>query len=371
MKLRIGIVLGLAAWPFLAKAEALPASVGRPLQQAEALIQKHEYRAALAKVGEVEKTGHLSAYEQLVIAQIRGIAAAGAGDYADAAAAYETVLNSGTQPAAADLQYIQAIAGFYYQAKNYDQAIAWVQRYEAAGGSDPRTLVLAAQSYFAQGDYAKAAQAAARDAKTARSEGHVLPEAELQLWASSAEKSGDQAGYAAALDALLKAYPAPQYWAEAIALLTASPEFPDRLTLDVYRLRWATGTLTAPEDYEDYAERAILAGAPAEAQAVMEKGFAAGILTDQTDGGHAARLRALAAKDAAAKPAATAIQQAKAGGRTPDAELDLGVADAEAGQTQAALAAFRNVIAASPPADSPAAGLARLWSIYLENSARR
>jgi hypothetical protein len=345
-----------------AHAATVRAAVGKPLQRAEALIQQHDYQAALAQVAKARAVGHLTAYESLVVAQVDGIAASGAGDYPAAAAAYETVLNSGSVSPSARIQYSQAIAGFYDQAGDYPHTITWVNKYIAAGGTDPRTRILLAQAYYAQNDFAQAEQAAQHDEAQAAAAGQSLPEPELQLLASSADKSGDQAGYSAALQALLKAYPSPQYWAAAIAGVTAQPGFPDRLTLDVDRLRLATGTLTNPADYEDYTERAILAGNPVEAHQVIESGFASGVLTNQTDNGHAARLRALAAQQAAAAPVSPASATGQAG--DPDAALHLGIAYARQGNHAAAVASFQSIAAATP--SDPDAALARLWLIYLK-----
>ncbi len=392
-------LLALTAPPGAALADTVRAAVGKPLQQAELLIQKRDYNAALAKVDQANAVGQLTPYESVVIAQVKGIAAAGAGQYGQAAGAYETVLNSGTVPVAQQTEYIQAIAGFYDQAQDYPQTVIWANRYIAAGGSDPRTRALLAQAYYQQNDFSHAEQAAWRDQRAAAASGQQLPQAELQLLASAAQKSGDSAGYAAALYALLDAYPSPAVFAEAIAQMTASPEFPDRLTIDVYRLRDATGTLTAAADYEDYAERAILAGEPAEANAVIAKGFASGVLTDTTDAGHAERLQSLAAKQTAddAKALPARVETAKSAGGAEalvetgvdlvgqgqsqqgigliqsgiakgglsypaDARLHLGIAYYRAGDSENAITSFKSVIASSgDPASGPEAALARLW----------
>jgi hypothetical protein len=364
----------IALSPAAAHADTVRAAVGKPLQQAEVLIQRHDYQAALVQVSKARAVGHLTSYETVVVAQIDGIAASGAGDYAQAAAAYETVLNSGTVPPAAKIQYSQAIAGFYDQAQDYPHTILWVNKYIAAGGNDPRTRVLLAQAYYTQGDFAHAEQAAERDQAAATAAGQALPEAELQLLASSADKSGDQPGYRAALQALLKAYPSPQYWSAAIANVTALPNFPDRLTLDTDRLRFATGTLTDPGDLEDFAERAILAGNPAAAHQVLETAFASGLLNNQTDAGHAARLRALAAKQSATAPvsAASAVDEAQASAKAgdPDGALNLGIAYDSQGNRTAAAQTFETIAAApsASPSD-PDVALAQLWLIYVNSNA--
>ncbi len=351
MKRILALAISLLAFPVATRAETVRPAVGKPLQQASALIQQKNYPAALLKVHRAAAVPHLSAYESLLIAEVGGAAATGAGDYRQAAADYQQVLASGTLAPGQQVQLIQAIAGFYYQLGDYPSTISWVNRYIAAQGQDPRTRVLLAQAYYQSGDYPHAEQAAARDVQAAQITGQAVPQAELQIFASSAQKSGDKPGYQTALLALLAAYPTPRYWQAAIDGLLASPDFPDRLTLDVYRLRRATGTLTAPGEYEDYAERAVLSGNRAEARAVITQGFANAILTPQTDAGHAERLRTLLASPQADNAA-------------PQTQLDAAIAAFNAGDTTAAVAAF-NQIAGPPDAspESPDASLARLWAI--------
>jgi len=353
MRLIHFLAAGLLLLPALARADTVRAAVGRPLQRAEALIAARNYPGALAELQKASRVGNLTPFERAAIVQLHGTAEAGAGDYAQAAADYQTVLAAGTQPPAARLEYTQAIAGFYFQAGDYSQAVAWVNRYITAGGTDARTEALLPQAYFQQADYADAEHAVQNAQRT----GAVLPEAELQLLAYSAQKSGDQAGYFAALLDLLRHYPSISIWDAAITTVTAAPDFPDALTLDVYRLRRATHTLTAPGDYEDYTERAILAGQPREARAVIDSGFSSGILNQAIDDGHAARLKTLA--DSNTVPAPAAI---------PADPLAPAVAQYQAGQTAQAAEDFTKL--ADSPGDDAEANLARLWAICAQNTAR-
>ncbi len=355
-----GVMLQTAA------ADTVPAAVGRPLQQAEVLLQKRDFQGALRKVQQASAVRGLTPYESLMIAQVHGAAAAGAGDYTQAALDYQAVLASGLEPAAAQIQLIQAIAGFYDQARDYPHVIIWIDRYIASHGSDFATRALLAQAYYETGDYTDAEHAAWREVNAAQAAGRTPPEAELQLLASSSEKSGDSQGYWNSLQLLLDSYESREYWAMAIDTLVATPEFPDRLTLDVYRLRFATGTLTAPGDYEDYAERALLANKPVEAKTVIDHGFASGILTPQTDAGHAQRLRILAAKEAATAPpvAAGDVQQVDDHAASPEVLLDQGFSDFQAGDMPHAVETFKSVPGYAYHANhDPAVLLARLWAI--------
>ena len=124
----------LLVLPCFAGADTVRPAVGKPLQQAEALMQRGNYNAALQQVNKAATVGSLTPYETRVVAQLRGAAAAGAGDYTEAAVAYQTVLASGAEPLATQTLLVQAIAGFYYQAQDYPHAVIWVNRYIAAHG---------------------------------------------------------------------------------------------------------------------------------------------------------------------------------------------------------------------------------------------
>jgi hypothetical protein len=369
MRVPVLVAIFIIAISFAAQADPVRAAVGDPLRQAEELIQRQEYRSALMKVAQASAVGHLTSYETLVVAQVRGIAAAGAGDYTLAAEAYETVLNSGSLPASAQMQYLQAISGFYYEAKDYPLSVTWINRYVSAGGNDPRTVALLAQSYYEEGDFRHAELAVWKEQKIAQAQGEALPQAELQLLASSAEKSNDSQAYSEALELLLNVYPSKQYWETAIGLLVAKPNFPDRLILDVYRLRLATGTLIAPADYEDFAERAILAGDPQEAKAAIDAGFASGVLTSTTDEGRAQRLRVLVTRDASvpSQPTSDYVQQAKKQAGGPDGNLNLGIAYYKMGNMPLALRSFQSQSEAPNVSNTdPTIMLTRLWTIKVE-----
>ncbi len=367
MKLSLLTGAALLVLPCFAGADTVRPAVGKPLQQAQVLMQKGNYNAALQQVNKASAVGGLTPFEAVTIAQIRGAAEAGAGHYSEAAGAYQTVLAAGNAPLATQAELVQAIAGFYYQAQDYPHAEIWLNRYIAGHGQDSRTRALLAQAYYAQGNYPQAEQAVLREQQAAQSTGQKLPESELQLLASAAQKSGNNAGYFSALVDLLRNYPNPQYWSAAIALVTGASGFPDSLTLDVYRLRFVTETLSQPADYEDYVERAILAGDNSEANTVVSQGFASGVLNDTTDAGHASRLKTLAAKDNATTPKTPAdfVGEAKAGSSL----LDLGIAYFQVGDTVNAVKTFQSIQVAAPgDLSNPQSALALLWEIRAQNT---
>ena len=185
----------------------------------------------------------------------------------------------------------------------------------------------------------------------------------------------------------------PPAWQIFLGRLQAKPGFSGRLTLDLYRLRLATGNLTTAEDYVEMAQLALQERQAAEAKKILDQGFKAGVLGKGEQAERQKRLLALAEQRLASAPedlkAAEAegttdkdgntlvrtglaytglgqydkgialIQQgiAKGGLRNPsDANLHLGLAYLRAGNKTAAAQAFRKVTGTDGAAD-----LARLW----------
>jgi hypothetical protein len=212
------------------------------------------------------------------------------------------------------------------------------------------------------------------------------------MLAASYAKLNDDAGYMATLEKLLFYHPKKDYWSDILARLPNRPGFNDRLLLDVYRLRQATGTMEDAEEFVEMTQLSIEAGLPAEAKRTVEAGYAAGKLGTGKEAERHKRLRDLAAKQAAEDEkamAAPAIGRsgdglvatgaalvtvgkvdkgiemlelgiAKGGLKRPEeAKLHLGRAYLRAGNKNKAIETFKGVQGADGSAD-----LGRLWVLY-------
>ena len=173
--------------------------------------------------------------------------------------------------------------------------------------------------------------------------------------------------------------------------------------LDVYRLRQAVGVALQADEVGDMAFRANQAGLPAEAQTLLDAGYASGLLGKGANAAADQKLREAATKAANQDRASAADSEAaamkgkdgnaayglglalsatgahdralalmthglsKGGLRRPDdAQLHLGVAQWRAGKIDEAKASFAAVKGSDGAAD-----LARLWTVYLNSPARK
>src|SRR5262249_54995573 len=90
-------------------------------------------------------------------------------------------------------------------------------------------------------------------------------------------KKGDAVAEATAVDKLLTYYPSKELFSQVLSTTRAKKGFSERFSLDVLRLKLASGNLKADE-YAEYAQLAAAAGFPEEGKMVAEKGMAAGAL---------------------------------------------------------------------------------------------
>jgi hypothetical protein len=282
-------------------ADTVRPAVGKPLQSAQKLIQARKFKEALGPIAEAEKVGDQTEYERFMVGRMKGTALAGAGDADGAATAFDKVLASKRLSRDERLRVIEGMAGAYFRARNYPKVVQWVRSYEQQGGTQNAVLDLLPQAHYLAGDHAKAAQAmAARVAAIEKAHG-TPAESQLELLAASLQKSGDMAGYARALESLVRFYPTDAYWSDVITRTARRPGVSRNLELDAYRLMHATGTLKQVRDYVEAAQLALQAGLPGEAKRYVDEAYDKKIFGSgeaaQTE--RQARLRTMVEKTAA------------------------------------------------------------------------
>jgi hypothetical protein len=294
-----------------ATAQALRPEVARPLQQAGELLKAGKAKEALAKVRDADAVPNKNAAEQLTIERMRGAAAQRAGDHATVIQAFEAAYASGKLAPAEQAQVAESLAYAYAQTNNVPKAQAWIARAQQAGGSSPQLKQLMAWLQAQSGDHAAIARDAAAAVSAAEQAGQRPAEADL-LRLADAQMRGNLPGYNSTLEKLLAHYPKKDYWAAVLARLPRKAGFADRHALDVMRLKLASGTMSATDEYMEMAQLALQAGVPAEAKKIVERGFASGALGSGPEAGRHQRLRDLVLKQDAESSAGLAARSAEA-----------------------------------------------------------
>lgn len=257
----------LSSGQAVAAEKAVSAALGKPLQAAQAALKAKNARAALSSLAEAEGTSGRTAYDNLVINQLKVSAYSQLGDNAGVARSAEAVLGSG-QVSGRDAEiYRSAAANAYY-------ALGNLEKFKEYGKNNPELQPMLAQAYLKQGN-AQLAESTIRQA-IANAGGGVREEWYLLLSAAQ-RKNGNAAGAAETIQTLLKSHPKPEYWLYVLKGMLNQKGVSDKQRLDIYRLIYITNSFQAPSDYTDMAESALVSGAPDDAKRALEKGIAAGV----------------------------------------------------------------------------------------------
>lgn len=375
-------------------------AIEQALRQAERQLGARRPAEALALLAEAERQRDKSPDERLALAFARGSAQAAAGNLPAAVAAFEAVLDNPRAAAADRLALLPVVAEHYYRLQDYPRAVRALTRYFETGGTDPRMRLVLSQSLYNSKDFDDAVKALHAEVEQSEKLGRAPAEDRLKLLADSYARLNSDTGVIWTLERLIAYYPRQAYWVDVLARIRNRPGVGDRLLLDLFRLRLATGTLAQAADYVAMAQLALKSGLPAEARQVLERGFGAGVLGHGGDADLHRELRdeaarriapdrkallkaeaqAVAARDKAAlstvgmscvshgdtaKGIALMQEGLRIGASMEqgDAKLHLGYALVQAGQRARAVDMFKTVRGMHGSAD-----LARLWALHLRTT---
>ena len=361
------------------------------------MMTAKKFAEVQANITAAEAFPNVTPYESYVINRMKLALAASSGNDAMAMAALEPVINSGRLDAAEKANFIEALANYNYNAKNYPKAIEWLKVYQKESTTPDKVRPALARAYLVTNDYANAKLELEKVIAAADKAGTKPSQDDLRLMAGAAGKLKDTALYTATLERLVTLYPSSEFWTDVLRRMTNKTTFNDRLRLDGYRLQMTVAKEMEAEEYLDMTERAMATGFFGEAKQTMDAGYAAGKLGKGADASKHKQLLDKAAKGAAddaktidsgeagalkAKTGTPLVNLgyayvtlgqydkgielmkqgiAKGGLKNPeDAKLRLGVAYAKAGKKDEALKAFETVKGSDGTAD-----LARYWTMHM------
>lgn len=301
----------------------------------------------------------------------------------------DAMLETGKAPAESVGVYNFYSGNFAYGAKNYTKAIQRLEAAKAAGSTEAALAPMLMDSYLNGGQIDKGWEIAKAGIDSARAAG-TKPSEELYVRPAQAFQKANRTNEM--LDVLtmrVQDYPTPGTWRNTLYILLQQAQGDKELNLDILRLMRATNAMTQRPEYLEYAALATEAGYPGEVVALVKQGQNSGAIpkTDahfggilETQGPRATTDAAAVAADAA-KPAT--LSNPKAARATADAlvgngeaakaiplyeaalkaaptdnlvQFRLGVAQALAGQGDAAAASFAKV-------QGNRQRLAQLWAI--------
>jgi hypothetical protein len=312
-------------------AYAVSAAVAKPLKEASDLVRAGKAKEALAKLNGVSGSGPDDTY---MLARIRGAAYQRMGDNGAAAQQLEAAFATGKVPGNEAGQLAETIAGIYAQQHSNAKAMQWVEKAKAAGDNGAGIRQIQDYVQGSSGDYGQIARDNAAKVQAAISGGRRPEEDDLLRLADAYRHTGNKAGDLQVKEQLVTYYPSnKQYVGIYLSDLPGKPGFSSRFSLDLLRLRLASGNVTTAADYMEMAQLLLQAQLPAEAKVVVDKGYTAGVLGTGAEAARQQRLRDLINKNVVDSKASIAKRAAEAKtGKTGDDLVAIGAEYASMGQ---------------------------------------
>lgn len=260
-------------------------------------MQARDYAQVRSRIEQAAALPDPSDYERYVLNRMRIALALASGDSAMAIRALEAVLESGRGAPAERAGFIEALASFHYNAKNYPQAIRWFAQYQKETGDGAKLRPYLIHAYYFNNDYGAARQALLDDLRADEQSGRQPSVDQLRLLANCGANADDGATYELALEKLVRFHPSDEYWNALLGLVGGPDGAPSNIELEVLRLGRAALAVMPPEKTLRMAQLALQAGFPAEAEQVLD---ATGAPDAEADAAAHRRLREQAARAAAA-----------------------------------------------------------------------
>ncbi|MDT7933928.1 MAG: tetratricopeptide repeat protein [Sphingomonadaceae bacterium] len=380
--------------PSFLKAIGVPQKKGDPIG-IEAEISGQQWDAALQRVRAAEALPGLTEGDKYQIAILKVRIAQGKNDNALLREGLESAIASPIMKPEDRAKFEKNLAVLSIQANDYQRAADVYERVLGANPNDTAVASDLARIYYRLKQPQKAFAVVDKAAAAYQAAGQKTPEDILAMRYQLAYDTKANALLQPAAMALVKEYPTAKNWEQGLLSIRGvqGNARDEQLELDTYRLMRAAGALNGQSAYLDYANQALLRGLPGEARSVLQEGQQKGVVPPGNQMGK--ELAALTATKATSDRATLATSEREArtaktgrparttadaylgygeyqkatelynlalekGGENADlVNTRIGIANALAGNKEAALAAFGKV------QSGPRGELARWWEVYV------
>ena len=271
-------------------ADQVRREVGRPLNDAQKLVDKKDFAGALAKVKEADEAKDKTPFEQYMIAKYEGYIYVNQPmpDYAAATMAYNRQVESGAAPDMEKAAMYSIAMRLNYQSKDFAKVIQDATELQKIQPLDDTGQLVLIQAYYDTMDFANAATAAKAQIAAKQAAGMKPGEDVLGLLLNAQIRTKDEAGARQTLDTMASVSKKPEVWGQVMDFAMGQQGMSDHNLLNLYRLAALVGTMK-DTDYAAMATIDLQNGLPQEAKAVLTKGNKTGDLLTQAN--------SLAAKD--------------------------------------------------------------------------
>ncbi len=265
------------------KGPQISRSIAKEIIAAQKALQAGQFAEGLKNLQAAEAISPLTAFDRKTIFELKAFAYIKTNDYKSASKSYEEALGTGAATAEETTRYTRAIFSISVQGQQYTKAIEYGKKLVDADAANADIYMAITQSYYLEKDCKDAVVWADKSIAFARVQ-HEAPKENLFLFKlQCAFDNQDTAGTIATLEELIHLNGKTEYWNKLLRFVRQD-EREDRNLLMIYRVMLNTGSMNAGSDYMEMAQLLGDSALPGEAQAVVEKGLASGMIgADQKD----------------------------------------------------------------------------------------
>lgn len=256
-----------------------PVKLSKPVQTALAEAQKlqgaGDHAGALAKVAEAEAFPSPTPDDVYMTNALRLNSALATKDNALIEKSLTAMIASGRVSDADKPKFLRTIGSLALDRKDYQGATKAFEELIAIDPGNSENIIALAELYNSQKQSAKAVETINRAIEAKKASGQPVDQSWYRRALGIAYDGKLTALVQPAALALVRAYPNPVNWRDAVVITRdAFPSLDDQTELDFLRLQAATGALNGERDFVEYADTALGKGYPGEAQFAVNEGIA-------------------------------------------------------------------------------------------------
>ncbi len=261
-----------------AKGPQISRSIAKDMIAAQKALQENKFDDGLKHLGDAEAVSGLTPFDHKTIDELKAYAYVKTNNLKAAQVAYEEAIATGAATPEETTRYSKAVFQISYSSQQYGKAIEYGKKLVDSDAANADTYAIITQSYYLQKDCKNAVAWSDKSIAYARKTGEA-PKENLYLFKlQCAFDNNDTPATITALEELIRLNGKTDYWNKLLRF-ELQDEKEDRNILMIYRVMMATNSFSSGSSYIEMAQ--LLADAPAlpgEAQAVLEKGIASGLI---------------------------------------------------------------------------------------------
>lgn len=247
-----------------------------PVRQA---INARDWAAATAAIA-AARTAARSEDARYALARMEMDVAIATANRTAQSQAISAILATRRSPPDEQAELLRHYAGIAYDVGNLGTAESSLNQVLQLAPNDPEALSMLGQLNRNRNRGPQALTFFDRAVRAAEASGRRLSEGGYRVPLAMAEEAGQRAMAIEFARQLVRAYPTPINWRDALIIFrTVGAPVEPALNLDALRLARAAGALAGERDYETMAQALDTAGHPGEVKAVLDEGVAKGMIS--------------------------------------------------------------------------------------------